>query len=258
MSKVTIASTFRRAANGTSFAFGLALSLLVSMPGLAQPPSCTVIVGPTPDPELTEANLQWTLHVVRQIRQTGEQCQVHLIDAWARANKMFADGDADVLFPEIVGDPTQPGITGRPVALTYGFTVFTLTEHPQINTLNELAGQTVGLIRGRYYPDALLSHPDITISYVNSLEQNFRLLDHKRIDATIEYLSDGLNLLEQMDMANPVHHGAEFDVKQLAYRFQDTSAGQELRRRFDRAIQVLKANGTYTSTFTGTTQRLIP
>lgn len=237
---------------------GLMAQLLFPALSSAQPAGCTVIVGPTPDPELTEANLQWTLLVVRKLKESGEQCDVHIIDAWARANKMFSDGDADVLFPEIVDDPTQPGITGIPVALTYGFVVFTLNSHPIIDSVDELAGQTVGLIRGRYYPETLTDHPDITINYGNSLEQNFRLLNHGRIDATVEYLSDGVLLLGQMDLENQVHYGAEFGSNQLAYRFQGTPAGEELRRRFDWAIQVLKADGTYTSVFTGTSQRMVP
>lgn len=230
----------------------------LAQPAYSQPPTCKVVVGPTPEPELTDANVQFALAIVRDLARFGEKCDVHLIDAWARANKMFADGTADVLFPEIVGDPSQPGITGLPVAMTFGFVVYTRTTDPVIDDISGLSGRTVALIRGRYYPEELVNHPQITAIYANSLEQSFNLLDYERIDATVEYISDGERQRHRMGLADRLHHGEEFEVNQLAFRFQATESGQTLRQRFDTAILNLKADGTYHTIFEGTPLQLIP
>lgn len=227
-------------------------------PVLGQPGTCRVVVGPTPNPTLTDANMQLALTIVRDLTKFGEKCEVHLIDAWARANKMFADGTADVLFPEIVGDPSQPGITGIPVATTFGFVVYTRTTEPVIDSIAELSGKNVGLIRGRYYPEELLSHPYITAVYTNSLEQNFNMLTYQRIDATIEYVSEGERQLFQMGLAGELHHGAQFEVNELAFRFQATESGQTLRQLFDDAILNLKADGTYEAILKDMPLQLIP
>ncbi|MDC0661573.1 substrate-binding periplasmic protein [Marinobacter sp. SS21] len=234
--------------------------LLIVLPSLAPADTlpCRVVVGPTSDPELTVANRAWTKQLVRHLESRGTRCEMIFVDAWARANMMFAERRIDVLFPEIVGDASQPGITGRPVALTYGFVVYSRLDTRAFDHPAELRGRRVGIIRGRYYPASLLDDPHIRIESANSLEQNFNKLLHGRIDATVEYQSDGLQQLAAMNLLNRVQYGQEFGVGQLAYRFQATPEGEQLKTRFDQAIRTLMDNGTYTATFRGTSQRLVP
>lgn len=238
----------------------LGFLLLCVLPALASTDTlpCRVVVGPTSDPELTVANRVWTERLIRHLESQGTHCKMIFVDAWARANLMFAEQQIDVLFPEIIGDASQPGITGRPVALTYGFVVYSRLDTRAFDHPTELRGRRVGLIRGRYYPTSLTDDPHIRIETANSLEQNFNKLLYGRIDATVEYLSDGLRQLEAMNLLNRVQHGQEFGVEQLAYRFQATPQGEQLRARFDQAIRALMDNGTYTATFQGSSQRLIP
>lgn len=253
---------YRTFANVAMVMTALTIGLLFPISGHSRALPCQVVVGPTSDTELTEANLSWTRQVADQVTRLVAddtmECKVLFVDAWARANKMFSDGSADVLFPEIVDDPTQPGITGLAVALTHGFVVFNHFHEPKIDNIHELVGRSVGLIRGRFYPVALTSTNMIDFQYANSLSQNFNKLVYNRIDATVEYRLDGLRQLDQMGLTNKIQHGAEFGVEQLAYRFQDTAEGRQLRLLFDTAIQELRANGTYTATFNGTSQRQIP
>ncbi|MDX1756074.1 MAG: transporter substrate-binding domain-containing protein [Marinobacter sp.] len=237
------------------------LALFCASPALAEDPQsapCRVMVGPTSDDDLTAANLEWTRHLTRYLDERGTKCDVLFVDAWARANLMFREQQIDVLFPEIVGDPTQPGFTGQPVALTYGFVIFSRIDTQVFDRPSELRGRQVGLIRGRFYPDELVDTPYVDFQEANSLEQNFKKLIYGRIDATVEYRSDGLRQLEAMGLMNRVHHGEEFGVEQLAYRFQATPEGERLQARFDQAIDALMEDGTYAATFGGTSQRLLP
>ncbi len=237
--------------------FLILLTLAWSMPALTSEPPCVVVNGPTGGPALTQANFEWTQRLIQHLELRDVYCKVLNIDHWARANKMFREGSVDVLFPEIVGDPEQPGITGRPIALTHGFVIFTRHETGPLDNIENLAGLSVGTIRGRYYPEEFQAHPGIQIEPGNSLEQNMHRLALGRIDATIEYQSDGVRLLNRLGLRAMIHHGDEFGVQELAYRFHQSERGIWLRHHFDGAAQELIDNGTYQQLFTGTTQRLI-
>lgn len=78
-----------------------------------------------------------------------------------------------------------------------------------------------------------------------------------RIDATIEYLSDGVTLLNRLGLRSMAHHGDEIGAQELAYRFHQSARGDWLRHHFDIAAQELIDNGTYHRLFTGTSQRMI-
>lgn len=232
-------------------------TLAWSMPAFTSEPTCVVVNGPTSDPILTQANFEWTQRLIQHLDTRDVHCRAFNIEHWARANKMFREGSADVLFPEIVGDPEQPGVTGIPIALTHGFVIFTRHDTGPLNRIESLAGLKVGTIRGRYYPEELQSHPDIQIVPANSLEQNMRKLAMGRIDATIEYLSDGVTLLNRLGLRSMAHHGDEIGAQELAYRFHQSTRGDWLRHHFDIAAQELIDNGTYHQFFTGTSQRMI-
>ncbi|MGM0766951.1 MAG: substrate-binding periplasmic protein [Pseudomonadota bacterium] len=236
----------------------LTLSLLASStPALSDEPPCVVVNGPTGDPALTQANLTWTRQLLQRLEARHVPCSVLNIDHWARANKMFRDGSADVLFPEIVGDPDQPGVTGRPIALTHGFVIFTRHETGPLHSIDNLRGLKVGTIRGRYYPQELQDQAGINIERGNSLEQNMHKLARGRIEATVEYQADGVALLDRMGLRSTIHHGEEFGVRELAYRFHQTARGTQLRDHFDTVVAGLIDDGTYQRMFEGTSQRLI-
>lgn len=216
---------------------------------------CDVIVGPTSDPELTEANLEWTRRVIGRLESMDVACELHFVEAWARANKMFADGIAEVLFPEIVGDWSQPGMTGMPVAMTHGFVVLTRSESALLNSLEMLKGKRIGIVRGRFYPRVLKHTPGIELEEVGSFEQNVDKLLYERIDATIEYQQDAQKLLESEGLTTRIHFGEEFGAAPLAYRFQLSKQGVHLMEQFNIAISELIAEGTYHRLFKDTSQR---
>lgn len=252
----TLDRWFRIAPQVCSLLLTLAL-LTCSTPARSAEPPCVVVNGPTGDPALTEANLQWTRQLLLRLEARRVPCTVLNIDHWARANKMFQDGSADVLFPEIVGDPDQSGVTGRPIALTHGFVIFTRHETGPLHSLDKLRGLKVGTIRGRYYPQELQDQAGIHIERGNSLEQNMHKLARGRIEATVEYQADGVVLLDRLGLRSMIHHGGEFGVRELAYRFHQTAGGTQLRDHFDAVVAELIDDGTYQRMFEGTSQRLI-
>jgi ABC-type amino acid transport substrate-binding protein len=255
-----IAGIMRRLAGGRVLVGCLAMALF-SVSGMAPAESaqspCTVLVGPTSDETLTRANLAWTRQLIKKVNAAGLACDLQFVQAWARANSLFAQGRADVLFPEIIGDPNQPGITGRPLAETEGFVVVTPADAPVIHEPTALVGRRVGIIRGRFYAPALMTQEGIQLEEAGSLEQNITKLLHGRLDATVEYQGDILKLLQDETLANRIHYGQPFGASSLAYRFADTEKGRALRQQFDQAITELMADGSYKQIFQATNLKLL-
>ncbi|PVY78429.1 ABC-type amino acid transport substrate-binding protein [Tamilnaduibacter salinus] len=225
--------------------------------GQSLPGACDVVVGPTSDEALTQANLDWTRTVLDRVEAMGTPCELYVINAWARANKMFADGEAEVLFPEIVGDRTQPGMTGMPVARTHGFVLVTAKGASRIDGIRGLAGKTVGVVRGRFYPSELRNDPSIELEEARSFQQNVDKLLYGRIDATIEYRQDVMALLARRDLSEQLNIGDEFGGRRLAYRFHLTRQGARLMALFNVAISELVLDGTYHRIFEDSTQELV-
>ncbi|XOZ33653.1 substrate-binding periplasmic protein [Halomonadaceae bacterium KBTZ08] len=216
---------------------------------------CDIAVGPTSEPELTEAYQEWTRRIIERLETMGVSCELTFIRSWARANKLFAEKEVEVLFPDIVEDQSQPGMTGMPVAMTEGFVVITRGESKKVNSLEGLAGKKVGIIRGRYYPAKLENLAGVTLERVESLTQNLDKLAYERIDATLEYEHDTVRLLERKELMDELQYGKPFGATHMAYRFHRTKEGARLMARFNIAISELIIDGTYEDLFDGLTQQ---
>lgn len=218
---------------------------------------CRIVVGPTPDTLLTKAHQDLTQEVARRLQLRNISCRVEFVDAWERANKMFQNREADVLFAEIVGDTEQGGLTGIPTGRTEGFVIFTKKGDPSYNRLEDLQGKVVGIIRGRFYPPTLTENKAITIERVNSLEQNFRKVLSGRIDATIEYWGDGVQVLEKMEAMDAMQYGEEFEQSYLAYRFHNSPSGIQLMEALNIVIAEIITDGTYEQIFALVPRRML-
>lgn len=216
---------------------------------------CDIAIGPTSEPELTQAYREWTRRVIERLETMGVSCELQFIRSWARANRVFAEGEAEVLFPDIVEDHSQPGMTGMPVAMTEGFVVITHEGSDKVNGLEGLAGKKVGIIRGRYYPAKLENLAGVRLERVESFTQNLDKLAYERIDATLEYEHDTVRLLERKELGDQLQHGKPFGATHLAYRFHRTKEGARLMARFNIAISELIIDGTYQGLFEGLTQQ---
>jgi len=88
----------------------------------------------------------------------GFDIHIEYVRTWKRANAMFRNGGADILFPEISGDETQKGMTGTVLFRLPGFVIFTHKKQQKLNYFKELEGKNVAIILGRYYPPEFLEN----------------------------------------------------------------------------------------------------
>ena len=138
-------------------------------------PVYKVAVGPIPGYTGSSANdyastpgWLFTLEVVCRVEQfIGSEIEVEFISSWSRANYMFGQKHIDVLFPEIVGDKTQSGITGALVGKGNGFSFYVnVKANKAIKKWSDLEGTVVATLRGRFYPPELLNNSRISFQEI--------------------------------------------------------------------------------------------
>ncbi|MCG7495476.1 transporter substrate-binding domain-containing protein [Vibrio sp. Of7-15] len=214
-----------------------------------------VIIGPVanltgldPISASSQPGTIFTKEIVKRLRHQGYSIDYEFIDAWKRANNLFNNGHVHVLFPEVIGDRTQQGITGMPITRIPGYAIYTLTTQPKLHSFTSLEGKEVGLLFGRYYPEELKNNQKIIFNEVNKLEQNFKKLQQGRIDAVIEVISEGNRSLKKLGLTE-VHHGNELHAAYTAYRFHPSQQSLELMEAFNTVVADMIIDGTYTEIF---------
>lgn len=190
----------------------------------------------------------FTKEIVKRLKNQGYSINYEFIDAWKRANNLFNNGHVDVLFPEVIGDKTQQGITGMPITRIPGYVIYTLTTQPKLHSFTSLEGKEVGLLFGRYYPTELKGNQRIILNEVNKLEQNFKKLQQGRIDAVIEVISEGNRGLKSSGLTG-IHHGNELNTSYTAYRFHTSQQGLELMEAFNTVVADMIIDGSYSEIF---------
>ncbi len=218
---------------------------------------CHIVVGPTSEAALNSANLEWANLLVVHLRKAMLDCRVEAFNAWPRAQQVFNSRDNATLYPEIEHEQIDGTVTGMPVISTGGFVIVTRAGTTRFHRIEDLAGLTVGTIRGRFYPKALAQTPGIEIDAAGSLEQNINKLLSGRIDATIEYLSDIDAWMAQPQFAAALQFGDEIDNTNLAFRFKNTASGQSLLTHFNNAITELINNGSYQKVYGKTRLKML-
>ncbi len=218
---------------------------------------CHIVVGPTSEAALNSANLEWANLLVVQLRKAMLDCRVEAFNAWPRAQQVFNSRENATLYPEIEHEQIDGTVTGMPVVSTGGFVIVTRAGKAKFHRIEHLAGFTVGTIRGRFYPEALMKTPGIEIDAAGSLEQNINKLLSGRIDATIEYLSDIDAWMAQPQFSDALQFGDEIGDTNLAFRFQNTASGQSLLKHFNSAITELINNGSYQEVYAKTRLKML-
>lgn len=202
-----------------------------------------VILGPVPgytDSLKAGPGSLLTQEIISRLEKDGYKFQLRMVP-WARANKLFNTGEVDVLFPELILDDSQNGMTGMPVDMA-SQVVFNLKERSKINSVDELYNKKVVVVRGIMKISALL-HPSIKLIEVNAPDQAFNMLLKKRADAYINWITlDNYNR-EGFQYGKPIV--SRFD----AYRFQITIEGAKLMEAFNFTLGTIIKDGTYNKIF---------
>lgn len=242
-------------------------SVLIVSVVQADMPVYKIVVGPVPGYTGATAKdyastpgWQFTLELACRVEQAiGHKIEVEFINSWSRANYMFRQAHIDVLFPEIVGDTTQPGITGTLVGKGNGFSFYVnVNANKKIRTWKDLEGAVVATLRGRFYPPELLNNSKIIFQEINTPEQAFKMLEAERVDLVAENPFIAQALIKELDLKKEIEaielidsnqHNKVFANHYIAYRFHADTQGIKLLESFNIEIGEMLASGVYQDIF---------
>ncbi|MBU2713420.1 substrate-binding periplasmic protein [Zooshikella harenae] len=202
-----------------------------------------VILGPVPgytDSLKKGPGSLLTQEIISRLEKDGYKFQLRIVP-WARANKLFNSGKVDVLFPELILDDSQKGMTGMPVDMA-SQVVFNLKGRNKINSIEELYNKKIVFVRGIMKISELL-HPSIDLIEVNAPDQAFKMLRKKRADAYVNWLTlDNYN-------RESFQYGKAIVSRFDAYRFQISNEGAKLMELFNFSFGMMIKDGTYNKIF---------
>jgi len=162
-----------------------------------------------------------------------------------RAMQMFEDGKAMAIIPALL--PTL----AKDSALTTQ--IFAKNIHGFVRSgdavpesVDELKGKRIGLVRGFSYPRTILYNEDIVVDYADTTGSSLKKLLEGRVDVVIV---DGKTAIHSMRQLGLV--GVEYDLSAILHSqpafiaFQPTQEGKDLASRLSAAIVSMREDGTY-------------
>lgn len=164
---------------------------------------------------------------------------------WARAILMVQNGSIDALFSVNFTDERNQTLYYPEEPLTVSSWIFWSREEDslQINSLDDLRGLRVGVVRGYSYTDSLwIVLKEIGYDAVTTDVQNFLKLHSKRVDVIIAEEQNSFSVLKKKGLRGIVAHRT-FPVKRdglyiVFYR----SVPEDIVRRFSDELRLYKSS----------------
>ena len=179
------------------------------------------------------------------IKRTGTDAAI-VVYPPPRTVQSFHDGTIDGFFPALdVLIAKEKSETEEPIYFKQDF-AFTQTGQPEIKSIQELEGKTVGITAGYPYVKELTSNTKITFEEARDDVSNMQKLSAGRIDAFVVEEKTGLKAVEQSGVSNVTYPKDSPLSRQKVYiAFQPTEDGKKLAAAFSDALKAMKADGTF-------------
>jgi polar amino acid transport system substrate-binding protein len=177
-------------------------------------------------------------------RRTGEEFELAVYPT-QRTQKLFQDGDLDGFFP---ASDTSAGDNAAKSAPFYSKAnvVFVREGTPYISEVTQLEGKVVGVTKGYTYSKEITENPNITLDYADSDVVNMRKLAKGRLDAFIVEEQSGVKALGESGVTNVVYDPQQpLSSITIFFAFQNTEEGHMLAEKFSKALEEMKADGTF-------------
>ncbi len=202
-----------------------------------------LVLGPTPvfTPSITQgAGALLTHEITTRLNKQGYKFQIEMYP-WARANHLFNSGKVDVLFPELIQDDSQEGMTGMPIYMIFQ-AIYTLKSKPKFHNLGLLKNKKVIVLRGIMKPQEFL---DMSINPIElgNQAQSLNMLRARRADAFYGWV--GITDNSHKD----IHFGQPIVKRFVAFRFQITQEGAKLMESFNQVMAEIIRDGTFNKIF---------
>ena len=186
----------------------------------------------------------------------GYAVEFHFLP-WARAYHDTAAGRYDATAIWMFADERIADYQYSDAVLEEKFVLFHLKQQPLIwQTLADLKNLQLGGGLGYSYGpafDQALAKGELTVTRVNSTEQNFRRLVAGRIDAFAEEIQVGYHVLQSMppELATQItHHPTPLLRNQSFLLFpRQAAASEKLKTAFNQQLAIARKTGRYTHFF---------
>lgn len=188
--------------------------------------------------------------------QAGYRVSFHFLP-WARAYHDTAAGRYDATAIWMFAAPRLNDYLYSDAVLEEQFVLFHLKKQPLVwQTLADLKNLQLGGGLGYSYGpafDQALANGELTVTRVNTTEQNFRRLIAGRIDAFAEEIQVGYHVLQSLpaDVAEQItHHPTPLLRNQSFLLFpKQTAASEKLKTAFNQQLAIMKKSGRYPQFF---------
>lgn len=186
------------------------------------------------------------VEVVKElIKRTGEDVAI-VVNPPPRTVSEFAEGTIDGFFPALdVLIAKDKAETEEPMYFKEDY-AFTREGTPAITTVAELEGKTVGITAGYPYAKEVTGNAKITFEEAQDDVANIQKLAAERIDVFVVEEKTGLKALQESGVQGITYaKGSPLSRQKVYIAFQPTDDGKRLAAAFSKALQEMKADGTF-------------
>lgn len=166
---------------------------------------------------------------------------------FSRALYQFEIGEIDIepmTNPAYRGESEEPGLYSIPFAVAEEVILFNQTNFIQVNSADDLLGQTMGVVKGYYYPEYSSYFADgrIIASPVKSENMLVKLLLAERFSMALINKDFAQYKMRERHIKRKLIIGQTYNALEMMMRLHPSK--KEALPRFNNAIRKLKKNGT--------------
>lgn len=173
-----------------------------------------------------------------------------------RTQLAFREGKLVGYFPELHDSlplPEDQLLISEPFWIKHIHVFTALKQGRRIQTVSELEGLRVSVVRGYTYGKEIIHNPNIKKVYVDSDIQSLKMLSAGRIDAVLGDIDSTVSALKQLKLLDQVYFTPDQSLYALDvfFVFQKTPKGRMLNEKVSQAIKVMKQDGMLKIMFPG-------
>ena len=175
--------------------------------------------------------------------EMGKEIKIIPMD-WMQAHKELLEGKIDGIQGMSFNEERRKIYNFSEEYLKDSLVIFTLKNNKDINSISNLKGKKVAVQRYGIGAYILSDIGEIEVDYSNNVNDSFKLLRDKKIDAVLANKANALYAIKELSIQNDVRFLAD-DISPTPYGIAFNKNNTDLPEEFNEAIKSIKTNGTY-------------
>lgn len=175
--------------------------------------------------------------------EMGKEIKVIPMD-WMKAHKELIDGNIDGIQGMSFNEERKRIYNFSDEYLSDSLVIFTLKDNKEIHSISSLKGKKVSVQRHGIGAYILSDIGEIEVEFSNDINNSFKLLENKKVDAVLGNKANALYAIKELSMQDKVKTIA-YDIAPTPYGVAFNKSDDVLPSEFSDAIRNIKANGTY-------------